>query len=174
MAVPFIWVHLHIRFLFRFFLCCCISKKIRNEIKTHINPGGVPFAFHLLLSFVYHLSANFQSRWQYFRTNQLEPVSPDRLIGAPTLPLPSSCTVPPSSLIARYTSFLSSASNYQKPVTKSFRRIYSPHTSLYSFFLSIADDLIESKIVADFSHLIPSPLWQGRKSADSLFSPSFK
>lgn len=62
------------------------EKKMRNEIKTHINPSGIPFGSHLLLSFVYLLSANFQSRWQYFRTNQLEPVSPARFTGALTLP----------------------------------------------------------------------------------------
>lgn len=58
--------------------------------------------------------------------------------------------------------------NYQKTVTNFSGRIYSSQSSLL-LFLSIADDLIELKIVTDFSHLIPTPLFQGRKSADFFF-----
>lgn len=43
----------------------------------------------------------------------------------------------------------------------------------FSFFLSITDDLIELKIVTDFSHLISTPLFQGRKSADFFLLNSF-
>lgn len=71
-------------------------------------------------------------------------------------------------LIARCTLFLSSASNYQKPVTNLSGRIYSPHSSLL-LFLFIADDLIELKIVTDFSHLAHALLFQGRKDADFFF-----
>ena len=140
---------------------------MRNEIKTHFNPDIIPSAFYSLLFFVYHLSPNFQSMWQYSHQNQLKPVSQNKLTDA----LCQSFlefqlyTVDVHSLIARHTLFLSSASNYQKTVTNLSGRIYSLLSSLL-LFLSITDDLIELKIVTDFSHLISTPLFQGRKSAD--------
>ena len=108
---------------------------MRNEIKTHFNPDIIPSAFHSLLFFVYHLSPNFQSMWQYSHQNQLKPVSQNRLIDA----LCQSFlefqlyTVDVHSLIARHTLFLSSASNYQKTVTNLSGRIYSLHSSLLLF-----------------------------------------
>lgn len=142
---------------------------MRNEIKTHINPSVIPFAFHSLQFFVYHLSANFQSIWQYSHRNQLEPVSQNRLTDAlcQSVFKFQLSAIDAHSLIARDTLFLSSASNYQKTVTNLSGRISSPHSS--PLFLSIADDLIELKRVTDFSHLIPNPLFQGRKSTDFFF-----
>lgn len=110
---------------------------MRNEIKTHINLDVIPFAFRSLLFFVYHLSANFQSIWQYSHRNQLEPVSQNRLTDA----LCQSSlefqlyTADAHSMIAKYTLFLSSAGNYQKTVTNLSGKVYSPHSSLL-FFLS--------------------------------------
>lgn len=108
---------------------------MRNEIKTHFNPDIIPSAFHSLLFFVYHLSPNFQSMWQYSHQNQLKPVSQNKLTDA----LCQSFlefqlyTVDVHSLIARHTLFLSSASNYQKTVTNLSGRIYSLHSSLLLF-----------------------------------------
>lgn len=127
-----------------------------------------PFAFHSLLFFVYYLSANFQSIWWYSHQNQLEPVSQSRLMPSVNLFLNSSCI-----LLIRIHFFLDIPYSFyllltiKKKVTNLSGRIYSSHSSL--LFLSIADDLIELKIVTDFSHLIPTPLFQGRKSAVFFF-----
>lgn len=61
---------------------------------------------------------------------------------------------------------------YLKTVNLS-RRIYSSHSSLL-LFLSITDDLVELKIVTDFSHLISTPLFRGTKSAFFSFKQFYR
>lgn len=143
--------------------------EMRSELT--LTPMSSPCAFHSLLFFVYHLSANLQSISWYSHQNQLEPVSQSRLtdIFSQSFLEFWLCIVDTRSLFSRYTLFLLSVINYQKK-SQICPEGFILHIVL---FLTIADDLIELKIVTDFSHLIPTPLFQGMKSTDFFLLNSF-